>query len=180
MAATLNTALSEYLATSYRPDREFVHGEIRGRNVGEPSHRNAQMRILELLRANRSIWNIVALPELRVQVSAERFRIPDVCALRDGAPYEEVVTHPPLLCVEILSKDDRMSDMLERVEDYLRMGVACVWVIDPRTRRGWEHLRDQQHDPGHGVRSIGYPESDSGGKEHAATDGKIANAPRKV
>ena len=79
MAATLHTSLSEYLATSYRPDREFVDGEIRERNVGERSHSNAQMRILELLRANRSIWKIVALPELRVQVSAERFRIPDVC-----------------------------------------------------------------------------------------------------
>jgi Uma2 family endonuclease len=143
--------LSEYLATTYRPDREFVDGEIRERNVGERSHSSAQMRVLELLRANRLTWNIVPLPELRVQVATQRFRIPDVSALRQDAPYEEVVRHAPLLCVEILSKDDRMSDMLERVEDYLRMGVACVWVIDPRTRRGYEHTVEGSHEARQGV-----------------------------
>ena len=126
-------------------------GEIRERNVGERSHSSAQLRILELLRANRSSWNIAPLPELRVQVAAQRFRIPDVSALRHDAPYEEIVRHPPLLCVEVLSKDDRMSDMLERVEDYLRMGVACVWVIDPRTRRGYEHTMEGSHEAREGM-----------------------------
>ena len=151
MAATLHSALSAYLVTTYRPDREFVDGAVRERNVGERSHSQAQARVLELLRANRHTWNIVALPELRVQVSAERFRIPDVCALREDSPYEEVVTHPPLLCVEILSKDDRMSETLERVDDYLRMGVACVWVVDPRTRRGYQHSLDAAYEAREGV-----------------------------
>jgi hypothetical protein len=35
MAATTQIPLSEYLATSYRPDREYVDGEIRERNVGK-------------------------------------------------------------------------------------------------------------------------------------------------
>ena len=28
-----------------------------------------------------------------------------------------------------------MSEMQERVEDYLRRGVAAVWVIDPNRRK---------------------------------------------
>ena len=41
---------------------------------------------------------------------------------------------PPLLVVEVLSKDDRAGDVQEKINDYLDFGVACVWVIDPRRR----------------------------------------------
>ena len=34
MAASVHILLSEYLHTSYRPDREFVDGELVERNVG--------------------------------------------------------------------------------------------------------------------------------------------------
>ena len=42
---------------------------------------------------------------------------------------------PPFVCIEILSKDDRMSEMKERIDDYLAMGVNYVWVIDPSSRQ---------------------------------------------
>ena len=35
---------------------------------------------------------------------------------------------------------DRMSDIQERVEDYLSMGVQVVWVVDPQRRRAYETL----------------------------------------
>ena len=38
----LHTPLSEYLATSYRPDREYVDGEVKERNVGEYDHSRPQ------------------------------------------------------------------------------------------------------------------------------------------
>ena len=44
-----------------------------------------------------------------------------------------------------------MTDMLERVEDYLTMGVLCVWVIDPRSRRGFEYTRDGMNEARGGV-----------------------------
>jgi len=34
------------------------------------------------------------------------------------------------VCIEILSKDDRMSEMQDRIDDYLAMGVAYVWLFD--------------------------------------------------
>jgi len=37
---------------------------------------------------------------------------------------------------EILSPDDAYSDTQERAEDYRRMGVETVWIIDPKTRTG--------------------------------------------
>jgi len=43
-----------------------------------------------------------------------------------------------MLCVEILSKDDRMSDVLARVKYYFEMGVPVCWIIDPLVKTGWE------------------------------------------
>ena len=54
-------------------------------------------------------------------------------------PAEKVFHEPPFLCVEILSRRDRLEDIQERIDDYLAFGVRFVWVIDPRSRRAWGH-----------------------------------------
>ena len=36
----------------------------------------------------------------------------------------------------IVSPDDTYSDLQQRCEDYLRMGVQAIWIIDPTTRSG--------------------------------------------
>ena len=77
---------------------------------------------------------IEVLPEVRVQVKATRFRVPDVWVVL-GDPGEEILTKPPFLCIEILSPEDRMSRMKERVNEYLAMGVPYIWVLDPQTKR---------------------------------------------
>jgi Uma2 family endonuclease len=80
-----------------------------------------------------------ALTEQRVQVTPHRFRIPDVCVLRMDAPYEQIVTTPPLICIEILSKDDSFATIVDRLDDYVSMGVSNVWVIDPHKRRAYTY-----------------------------------------
>jgi Uma2 family endonuclease len=52
-------------------------------------------------------------------------------------PQGEIFRNPPHLCVEILSKDDTMDSMQEKIEDYLRFGVPYVWIINPRLRKGY-------------------------------------------
>jgi Uma2 family endonuclease len=75
--------------------------------------------------------------ELRTQVSPSHFRVPDVLVMRSDAPFEEIVKTPPLLCVEVLSPDDRMVDMQDKIDDYLAMGVAAIWVVNPRSRKAF-------------------------------------------
>ncbi|MDP9038853.1 MAG: Uma2 family endonuclease [Acidobacteriota bacterium] len=134
-------SLEEYLHTSYRPDRDWIDGEVKERNVGEQPHAGVQGFLVRLL-GNRGLeWNVWALPEQRVEVSAKRYRVPDVCAVRRDSGYEAIVRRAPLLCIEILSRDDRMSEILARVEDYLAMGVEAVWVIDPWRRRAYTAVR---------------------------------------
>jgi len=77
-----------------------------------------------------------AFPEQRVQVKATRFRVPDVCVYVESEPDKQVFRTPPFLAIEILSKDDRASDLQEKLDDYRDFGIPFVWVIDPRTRCG--------------------------------------------
>jgi Uma2 family endonuclease len=59
-------------------------------------------------------------------ISNERFS-------RQGpSPYLDV---PPELVVEILSPDDRWSDVMEKLGDYFDAGIDRVWVVDPRLRK---------------------------------------------
>jgi Uma2 family endonuclease len=87
-------------------------------------------------------WGIRVLPEQRAQVKSNRYRVTDVCVLGPETPREEIITHPPFLCLEILSKDDTMSDIMERVEEYLAMAVPYVWVVDPWRRRGYHYTTE--------------------------------------
>jgi Uma2 family endonuclease len=43
----------------------------------------------------------------------------------------------PLLCIEILSKDDSMKSMMSRIDDYLQFGVGTCWIIEPADRLTW-------------------------------------------
>jgi Uma2 family endonuclease len=127
-------SVEEYLATSYRPDCDYVDGEVVERNLGELDHGWLQGVLFAYFFTRRRQWNILVVPELRVQVKATRFRIPDLCVIL-GKTDEQILTKPPFLCIEILSPEDRMKRVKERVTDYLEMGVPYVWVLDPKTKR---------------------------------------------
>ena len=129
--------LDVYLHTTFRPDCDYVDGEIQERNVGEGEHSFVQGFLVAVFWQRQKEWNVIVYPEQRIQVLPTRYRIPDVCVVSDEAPFEQVVTRPPLLCIEILSSEDRWSRMTERLEDYRSMGVPNLWVIDPLDAKAW-------------------------------------------
>ena len=135
-------SVDEYLHAAYDPDCDYVDGFVLDRNVGEKDHSKAQQEILVYLHERRNLWNIFVIQEQRVQVSPTRFRIPDVCVIVGPEPDEQIFTHPPFLCIEILSPEDRMSRMQVKIDDYLRFGVSYVWVVDPQTRKAWIYTPD--------------------------------------
>ena len=77
-------------------------------------------------------WGIVIATEQRVQVKAQRFRIPDVLVITDDTPDGPIITKPPFLCIEILFPRDRLAEMQDRIDDYLSFGVRYVWLITLR------------------------------------------------
>lgn len=137
MAAGPAISAEQYLSTSYRPDCDYVDGEVLERNLGERDHADMQRKILLHLCMEFPAIAELVLPEQRVQVGATRFRIPDVCVLAPDAPDEQIIRTAPLLCIEILSKDDSMSAIMERVKDYFAMGVPVCWIVDPRGSEAW-------------------------------------------
>src|SRR5580658_830110 len=137
MVVGTSVSVEEYLHTSYRPDCDYVDGEVLERNVGEFEHSGTQTEIVHYLRARYPRLRRRVLTEQRVQVKSTRFRIPDVCVLAEDAPREKITRTPPILCIEILSLEDRMSRYLERVNDYFELGVPLCWIIDPIGHRGW-------------------------------------------
>ena len=136
MASRTLISVEEYLRTSYRPDCDYVDGEVLERNVGEKDHSSLQKKIILYLAARESQLGICVFPEQRVQVSATRFRIPDVCVTL-GEPAEQIFTKPPFICIEILSPEDRWPRIQQRIDDYLAMGVPYVWVLDPATQTAY-------------------------------------------
>jgi Uma2 family endonuclease len=137
MSTATRVSLEEYLATSYRPDRDYLDGEVVERNVGEFEHSDLQGELVHLFRKNGERWAVRALPEQRVRVAAKRYRIPDISVIERGVPKEAVLTSPPLICIEVLSKDDSLNSMQERIDDYVAFGVPNIWVLDPVAQRAW-------------------------------------------
>lgn len=139
MSTATAVSLSEYLNTSYRPDCDYLDGELLERNVGEWDHSRLQMLLSQYLFSREKQWGIVVVPEQRVQVKATRFRIPDITVIAGNPPAGPIITNPPFLCIEILSPSDRLTEMQTRIDDYLAFGVRYVWLINPRTRHSYIH-----------------------------------------
>ncbi|HYK36375.1 Uma2 family endonuclease [Alloacidobacterium sp.] len=137
-AHNLPISVSEYLHTSYHPDCDYVDGIIEERNLGELDHSELQGALLAWFAAHRREWGIKAVPEIRIQTSSTRFRVADVCVISSSAPREQIIMTAPLAVIEILSPDDRVSRYRRRLDDYRKMGVKNIWVIDPAARKGFD------------------------------------------
>ena len=131
--------LAQYLKTSYSPDVDFVDGELEERNVGEYEHARLQWLIGAFFAVREREWSIRGVTVQRLQVKPDRVRICDLALLRIDAPKEKITTTPPLVCIEILSLEDRLSRAKLVLADYLAMGVENVWLIDPIYRAAWTY-----------------------------------------
>src|SRR5437879_715761 len=96
MPATTLVSVEEYLRTSFPDgDREYLDGRIVERNMGEVDHSDVQTNAASYLKSHyRRLWAGV---EVRVQVKATRFRVPDVTVMEGGKPKTPVIKTPPFL-----------------------------------------------------------------------------------
>lgn len=130
------TTPEEYLRTSFEGlDREYADGEIVERNGGEQPHSKIQARLVEIVYELRKAKPVYALPELRLKLSETRYRIPDVSIFAGQGPAENVPSRPPLIAVEIVSRDDRYTKIVEKLDEYHAWGVPHISLADPRQRK---------------------------------------------
>jgi hypothetical protein len=113
MATTTHIPVEVYLRSSYEPDAEYVDGKIEERPVGEFDHASWQQAIQKWFWQHEKEWGIRVLPELRVQVAATRYRVPDVTVLDAAQPIEQIITHPPLAVFDVLSAEDSLQRLID-------------------------------------------------------------------
>lgn len=138
--ATLTTGFvtrEEYLRTTYEPDCEYVDGRIEERNLGEYDHGLLQILLGQIFMNHRAAWGVRAVTDVRTQVSPTHYRVPDLSILRADAPREQIITHPQLIAIEILSPEDRIGRYQDRIDDYLAFGIEHIWIFDPERRKAW-------------------------------------------
>ncbi len=138
MATTTAISVEEYLNSSYEPDMEYVDGQLEERNVGEIEHSDVIAAIMEWFLQHAKEWQIRVRPDVRTQVGPARFRVPDIVLSARSSKDKRIVREAPLVVIEVLSPEDRISRYHQRIADYRAMGIKGIWVIDPEDRCGWD------------------------------------------
>jgi Uma2 family endonuclease len=137
MATGSLVSIQEYLTSAFSPDCDYVDGVIEERNLGERDHAKLQLAVAAYLYARRKKWGIHVYAEMRVQVSATRFRVPDVCAVAGPEPEEQIFRTPPFICIEILSPEDRLARVQQKIDDYIAFGVPYIWLLNPENHKAY-------------------------------------------
>jgi Uma2 family endonuclease len=128
--------VEEYLHTSYPDlDKEYRDGELVERSLPDYLHSKTQGLLIALFVALRKAFPVFVCPELRVRVRPGLIRIPDVSVYYPNEPQERVPAAPPFVAIEILSLDDRMADVRNKLAEYRAWGVTHVWLVDPHSKR---------------------------------------------
>ena len=138
MATTPAISVEEYLHSSYEPDMEYIDGQLEERNVGEIEHSEVIAAILGWFIQHAGEWQIRVLPDVRTQVGPTRFRVPDIALCARSSQDKRIVREAPVVVIEVLSPEDRISRFHQRFADYRATGVRGIWVVDPENRRGWD------------------------------------------
>ena len=136
MAASTQISVEEYLKTIYHPDCDYIDGVVEERNLGEYDHGVIQLRLGSFFLTRFKETGLMPATEVRVRIRAGKYRIPDVL-VTNGKANEQIITKAPLLCIEVLSPEDRPSRVNARIREYLDFGVPVVWLVDPVEKAIW-------------------------------------------
>ncbi len=135
MGARTGISVEEYLHTSFPDlDKEYRDGELVERSLPTYSHGKIQGLLFALFLAAQGKVRVFPCVETRMKIRTGLYLIPDVAVFYPDEP-EQVPENPPLIAIEVLSPDDRLSAVRDKLEEYRRWGVVHVWLVDPQSKR---------------------------------------------
>lgn len=135
MGAKTAISAEEYLRTSFpNLDREYRGGELVERSLPDYLHGRVQGALFAFFWALRSKLALFPCVETRMRLRSNLILIPDVAVFYQKEPAR-VPESPPLIAIEVLSLDDRLSAVREKLDEYKTWGVPHVWLVDPHARR---------------------------------------------
>ena len=135
VATNTQITAEQYLHMTFEHDAEFVHGEIVERSMPDNMHAKLQFLILLRLGSLVSQYPVYPRPELRLRIAPDVYRIPDISVFIGEEPRQSVPDTPPSVAIEILSKDDRYTNLMQKLEEYRSWGIPNIWIVDPATKR---------------------------------------------
>ncbi len=125
---------AEYMETPFPgPEPDFVDGEVIERGLPTTDHSAVQFFFSGRLWPLQEQGRLFTRPELRMPVAAGRYRVADL-AIFDKRPLGLIPHTPPLAVIEILSPDDRATELHRKLADYAAFGVRHIWIVDPMLR----------------------------------------------
>jgi len=131
------SALSDeqYLHTSFPDlDKEYRDGELVERSLPTYPHGKTQIRIGAYFAALRKSLSLYATAETRMKLRTGLYLIPDIAVFHGGEPLD-VPEAPPLVAIEILSPDDQLQRVADKLDEYRAWGVPHTWAVDPVSKR---------------------------------------------
>ncbi len=140
--ATTLIPIEEYLRTSYHPDCDYVDGEIQERNLGEREHARLQAVLTSLVLQQRESLECrfpgrTANPR-SAPPRAHRRCLPHQSRRTQGASHRD-----PAAALRRDSFSGRSAARAARVmEDYARMGVPNLWLLDPQDRVAYSYTSE--------------------------------------
>ena len=157
MATAALIPLAQYLATTYRPDCDYIDGELKEESVGRnTAFRACRASCKPCSRSIERRGTFARFPSSGSRLPLPASACPTSCAIRPDGPPGGILRTPPVVCIEILSRGDTLADMQERIDDYVTFGVANIWLIDPVSRRALDRRRRRHPCPG--WRCLYYPQ----------------------
>jgi Uma2 family endonuclease len=156
--ATKSMTAEEFFEWSHRPENRDRHFELEEGEIVEMSLPGERHGVV----CGNASWILGGFTRQRKKgyVCANDTglileRDPDTVGGADVALYEESKRYDelnikyneglPLLAVEVLSPNDKISKMMRRIEQFLAKGVALVWMLDPDARNVTVFRASQPH-----------------------------------
>lgn len=117
---------------------EWLDGELVERNVGSLDHGRIQgrcyMALEQFILASGIVGFAVVEPHCRLKIGGHlRYRLPDAAVVL-GSDTGRYLERSPELVVEVLSPEDRLSELFIKLDDYFRNGARIAWIVLPSER----------------------------------------------
>ena len=154
MATTLDLITADEFAALPQTDRprELVLGQVIDMNPPSPRHGKICLRLGALLAnfiESHDLGHVMSNDSAVItRRNPDSVRGADVsyysyARLPQGPVPDGYLPVAPDLVIEVLSSDDRWSDVSAKTAEYLSAGVSVVWVVDPRAESVYASFSNQ-------------------------------------
>jgi Uma2 family endonuclease len=115
-----------------KPYFELLDGEAVQKALPTKLHSTLQLVLILMLRE----LGFKTRPELTLSISETWEPIPDVCGIL-GPEEDPYPTRAVAVAIEILSPNDRFTQVIRKCRKYAQWGVQDILVFDPIGREAW-------------------------------------------